>query len=123
MTEAGRARVMVVEDEAMVRRVMVRMLERAGYEVSSHGSAEDAVDDPSAPALLVTDISLPGLSGTELARRLGERHEGLRVLYVSGYPRKKLEDDGHVVEHLLKKPFGKARFLEAVETALQSASP
>jgi two-component system, cell cycle sensor histidine kinase and response regulator CckA len=85
----GLETILLVEDEAAVRRLGVRILERRGYNVVAAGSADDALrvfpDIADSVALLVTDIIMPGLNGIELARRLQFMKPGLRVLFTSGY--------------------------------------
>lgn len=84
----GTETVLVVEDEPMVLRMVVRMLEDLGYRVLSFACAEDALAlDASTLAtldLLLTDIRLPGMPGTELALALTEEHPGLPVVLMSG---------------------------------------
>ncbi len=80
--------VLVVEDDPAVRRMIVRILERAGYRVHE---AADGVDAGTVHArlerldLLVTDVMLPGTSGREVADALTAARPSLRVLFVSGY--------------------------------------
>jgi len=76
--------ILVVEDEAGIRGLIVKILRREGYQVAEAGSAEEAL--AAAPAgLLITDVKLPGMSGPDLARKLHGGNPGLKVLYVSGY--------------------------------------
>jgi YesN/AraC family two-component response regulator len=57
--------------------------------------------------LLLTDVVMPGMNGRELAVRLCERHPGLRILYISGYPDARAADPNgqHPVAGYLQKPF------------------
>lgn len=81
--------VLLVEDQAAIRRSMSRSLQRAGFNVIDAQSAEEALamlEDLKTPLdLLVTDIVLPGLDGIQLALRLRARQPKLRVLVCSGY--------------------------------------
>lgn len=115
---AGGQRVLVVEDQEMLREAIRRMLESAGYRVTDVVTAEDAV--PAArdewPDLLVTDVMLPGRSGVELATELrAERH--LPVILMSGYTAPAI-GDGLVGYTVLAKPFTLVSFLAAVQEAL-----
>lgn len=83
------ATVLVVDDEPTLRAVMRRALLRDGYEVLVAEDGARALklmaDHPGPVDLLLTDVIMPGLSGLELARRLGGQRPGLAVLYVSGF--------------------------------------
>jgi CheY-like chemotaxis protein len=124
---AGRT-VLVVEDEPDVRAYACRVLESAGYEVAAVGSGADALEAAasmaSSPALLVTDVLMPGMHGPELAASLVATRPGLAVLFVSGY----IEDTrreqllrGTPSSAFLAKPFTPGALLEAVDRALDSS--
>ncbi|MBZ0117189.1 MAG: PAS domain S-box protein, partial [Sandaracinaceae bacterium] len=85
----GRERILVVEDDDVVRRVAVRALSRLGYQVLEAHDAREALALAAAPEhsfdLLMTDLSMPGLTGLELADRLRATRPDLRVLLASGY--------------------------------------
>jgi two-component system cell cycle sensor histidine kinase/response regulator CckA len=85
---AAHVKVLVVEDEENVRRVLERALRGGQFEVFVAGGAEEAgrlADEHGPFEVLVTDIVMPDVDGHELARRLRERWPALRVLFVSGY--------------------------------------
>jgi two-component system, cell cycle sensor histidine kinase and response regulator CckA len=86
---AGVARtVLLVEDDDVVRAVVAEMLAELGYVVREAGGSEEALElagDRGEMDILLTDVVMPGLSGLELAARLGALRPGLRVLYMSGY--------------------------------------
>jgi CheY-like chemotaxis protein len=81
--------VLVVEDDAAIRALVLRTLADAGYRVAEAASANEALAAAAAlaggPNLLVTDVILPGPNGWELAEALGRRRPGVRVLFMSGY--------------------------------------
>jgi CheY-like chemotaxis protein len=85
----GDETVLVVEDDAAIRALVLRTLADAGYRVAEAASANEALAAAAAlaggPDLLVTDVILPGLNGWELAEALGRRRPGVRVLFMSGY--------------------------------------
>lgn len=106
----GDETVLVVEDDAHVRRMTVRMLKRLGYRVLEAESGERAKDvfgEGQGIDLVLTDVVMPGASGWELAEELGRIRPGLRILFMSGYPREKLGEGGALPEgiHLVAKPF------------------
>jgi len=87
-SEKGR-RILVAEDEAGVRSIIVATLEKAGYLVTPASTGDEARSifeaDPSFD-LLLTDIVMPGsLQGTTLSRVLREQEPDLKVVFMSGY--------------------------------------
>ena len=84
----ARGRVLLVDDEDVVRASTAHMLGDLGYDVSEARSAEEALrmlDTTPAPDLLVTDHLMPGMNGTDLVRLARERAPRLRSLIISGY--------------------------------------
>lgn len=85
----GNERVLVVEDEPLVREIAVRSLKRAGYHVLDAANGREALDlaakDGGPIDLLLTDLVLPGQNGRELANEFRRGHPGARVLFASGY--------------------------------------
>ncbi len=113
-------RVLLVEDEAVVRSVVERTLQRARYDVVSATSAEDALATVAREApfdLLITDIMMPGMNGWELGERLGQRYPGLLVLYMSGYT-EGAESESAARAPFLQKPFLPAELLATVRKLL-----
>lgn len=103
---SARPLVLLVEDAPDMRETAHEAIDILGYEVISVGSAELALDEIERLDkldVLITDISLPGKSGLELAALCVEKHPGLKVIFASGY--------GEVSEHLgvngwsLPKPY------------------
>jgi len=112
-------RIMVVDDEDGVRKLMTRLLTRAGYDViavASGAEALEAASNEDPVDLVVSDIVMPGMKGTEMARRMRERQPDLSVLFVTGYPQEDLSfRDG---ERVLFKPFKQQELLDEVERCL-----
>ncbi|HET7604400.1 MAG TPA: response regulator, partial [Gemmatimonadales bacterium] len=107
----GSETVLLVEDEALVRRFARRVLQSQGYTILEAANGEEAIalsDRRAEPIdVLVTDVVMPGMSGKELAVALVRRRPGLRVLYMSGYTDDAIAEHG-VLEPgiaLLEKPF------------------
>jgi PAS domain S-box-containing protein len=103
--------VLAVEDNASLRRVVVRQLTELGYRVVE---AEDALSalrvlDAEPVDLLFTDIVMPGgASGYELARTVRSRWPEIKIVLTSGFPENKINDDGDANERhlrLLSKPY------------------
>ncbi len=104
-------RILVTEDDPAVRRALVRILEREGFQVTAVGSAEEALQRLASgeppPDLCLSDVVLPGASGIHLARVLRRDHPRLPVLLISGYSEERLamEDGAEGLPPLLPKPF------------------
>ena len=85
----GKETILLVEDEEAVRLLTRLILERAGYRVMAAVNAEEAEASHQSVAgsidLLLTDVVLPGISGSELYQRLSRVNPRLRVIYMSGY--------------------------------------
>jgi PAS domain S-box-containing protein len=115
--------VLLVDDEELVRMVAAEILEELGYAVIEAASAEEALRIVAAGKhfdVMLTDHLMPGMSGTELARRVKAERPGAGVVLVSGYA----EHEG-VAPDLprLTKPFGRdelALILSTLATAPQS---
>ena len=109
---AGSENVLVVEDEAPLRRLVARVLGSLGYKVFVAGSGPEALelldDLERPPDLLLTDVVLPGgMLGNEVAAAFRRRIPDLAVLFVSGHARDAIVHSGHLDEgvEFLAKPF------------------
>ena len=109
---SGAETVLVVEDEAPLRRLVARVLGGLGYTVFVAGSGPEALelldDLDGFPDLLLTDVVLPGgMLGHEVAAAFVQRIPGLPVLYVSGHARDAIVHSGHLDPgvNFLGKPF------------------
>jgi DNA-binding response OmpR family regulator len=115
-----RKRLMVVDDEVPILKLVTRILATDNYEITSAESGEAAaqmVSKPEHPGLdlLVTDLMMPGMSGRELAMIVRGKYPKVRVLYVTGFTEtlfKDLQELGHG-ESFIEKPFGTDGLLEA----------
>ncbi|HET8634847.1 MAG TPA: PAS domain S-box protein, partial [Gemmatimonadales bacterium] len=115
-TPAGHESVLVVEDERAVRQLVHRALSQAGYQVTMASDAAEALEllaRQKPVRVLVSDLVLPGMSGTELAAEARHHQPGIAVVLMSGHagPR---PDDGVV----LTKPFAPAELVRRVREAI-----
>jgi CheY-like chemotaxis protein len=80
------ARVLIVEDQELVRRSMRSWLEQAGHQVEEAVDGESGlrVLDDHRVDLVVTDIIMPNVEGLELIRRLRQRYPGVKIIVISG---------------------------------------
>ena len=121
----GGETVLVVDDEAPLRRLVARVLGESGYRVLVAGSGVEALelleDMEERPDLLVTDVVLPGeMQGNDLAALFSSEVPGLPVLYMSGHPRDAIVHSGRLDEGVffLGKPFTPERLCTSVREVL-----
>jgi PAS domain S-box-containing protein len=106
----GNENLLLVEDEAMLRKFTARALGRLGYRVVVADCGEQALNllagDGPRPDLLVTDVIMPGMNGKELAEEARKRIPGLAILYLSGYSLDIIAHEGILDEdvELIEKP-------------------
>lgn len=125
-SQGGSETVLVVEDNAGLRRIVVRQLREAGYEVLEAADAEAAMEmiGTSEPIdLLLTDIVMPGaMDGRELAREAMARRPQLRTLLTSGFPDARWGGSQlRTGARLLSKPYRKEELRRAVREVLDEA--
>jgi two-component system cell cycle sensor histidine kinase/response regulator CckA len=125
--------VLVVDDHSLVLTTLVKTLARAGFKVLSAASGEEALEIASNMHfridLLVCDVILPGMQGTELAQRFEDIHPETRCLFISGLPDhpRTYHDVAASGQALLPKPFlpqaliRKAREVLAAELCVLAA--
>ncbi|MEJ5977995.1 response regulator [Novosphingobium sp. PS1R-30] len=114
--------ILVVDDDPAIRTGLSNLLRSAGYVVALAKSAEDFLADPPAvaPACVITDIQMPGLSGFELQAILAEMWPALPVIVMTAFPEPAVRDRalGAGAICFLAKPFDAEELLGCVERAL-----
>jgi CheY-like chemotaxis protein len=125
---AERGTILVVEDEAALRRLTKKTLSEAGHKVFEAGDAAEALEISRKSGetinLLLTDVIMPGMSGKKLADAMAAERPGIGVLYMSGYT------DGEIATHgvlekgtaILRKPFTRDELMRRVEDAMMAAA-
>ena len=108
----GRETLLLVEDEEAIREVVSTVLREQGYTVLEASNGVEALGvarghTPGEIDLLLTDVVMPVMGGTELNKQLKELHPSARVLFTSGYPQDTVEHHGvlGVSVRFLQKPF------------------
>lgn len=104
----GTERVLLVEDEDMVRDYALEVLTLFGYEVIEALGGEDALEalrTGPRPDLLLTDVVMPKMSGPELARIIRDRHPEVKVIYMSGYATEEMGRRPDLSAAFMAKPF------------------
>lgn len=121
-TAGERPRVLVVDDDVILRRVVRSALAQAGFDVAQVGSGRDALSLASAYELdlIVTDLQMPGMSGLELLRALRSQQSYCPVIVMSGSTDARPEAilaAGACA--FLSKPFGLEELQQAARSAVE----
>jgi DNA-binding NtrC family response regulator len=124
----SQATILVVDDEVALRQLIVRQLRIEGYKVLEAGYGMEALGvadlSPDPIDLVLSDIRMPGMTGTELAQRLMAEHPGLQVVLMSAHP---IDDstfntDRRGIITVLTKPFESKSLLAVVKLVLETTS-
>jgi CheY-like chemotaxis protein len=121
MNPKSAGKVILVEDDDMVRKLTVLTLQKLGFEVTALASAKEALDltkqNNLKPDILITDVVMPEMNGRELAEAFSTSHPELPVLFVSGYSEDILAHHGVLKEgiNLLQKPFSASDLAKRIQ--------
>jgi two-component system, cell cycle sensor histidine kinase and response regulator CckA len=124
-TSAGQETILIVEDQAEVRALIVKSLSAHGYHILETSNGDEALAIASKQVgpihLLLTDVVMPGMSGKVLAERLLDLRPGTRVLYMSGYTENVVAHKGFLDAGIdyLQKPFSPATLSARVREVLE----
>lgn len=120
-------RVLVVDDELSIRRSLAAFLEDCNFEVSSVGSAEQALEllDKKTYHVVIIDLRLPGMSGDTLMFKIHERFPAIRFLIHTGSSSYSLPEElkniGIQPEHVFLKPMANlTRVVETVQELMKN---
>jgi CheY-like chemotaxis protein len=120
----GTETIMLVEDEAVVRRLVAEILETSGYTVLQAGDGPSALEllrrNNRTVDLLLTDVVMPGMSGREVAQAVTSMRPGTHVLYMSGYTGSVIDHHGILEQGVafLQKPFTAEDLTRSIRTLL-----
>lgn len=100
-------RILVVDDEADIRRTLSQLLGDSGYEVASAASGAEALDlvADAPPDVLLLDVLMPGIGGLEVARRVRQVHPDLPIIFLSAHADADTIAAAVPQASLLRKPF------------------
>jgi CheY-like chemotaxis protein len=117
----GSGTVLLVEDRADVRGVARSMLESVGYQVLEASGGEQAIHIAGLQAapidLLLTDIVMPGIDGTEVVERLMPSRPQMKIIFMSGYPGRLPLSPASAA--YLQKPFTRAKLIEVLRQVME----
>ncbi|MEO8201512.1 MAG: PAS domain S-box protein [Gemmatimonadota bacterium] len=118
---AGQERILVVDDEELVRRIVTRVLEGHGYSVlgADNGKAALAILADREVDLIISDVVMPIMGGLEVAAELARCNNQIPVLWMSGHPRDIGASSPMQSQPFLQKPISPDVLVNAVEQILQ----
>ncbi len=118
-------RVLLVEDEDMVRAVAERALSRAGYQVTACSGGEEglaALAEGSEFDLVVSDVVMPGMDGPAMVRAIRQKRPDMPILFMSGYAEEQLRKEIDIPDmHFIAKPFSVSAIGDKVSSVMQRA--
>src|SRR3984957_14055321 len=130
MNMATTVNILVIEDDPILREALVDWLEAAGYGVraAADGTAGLAAVKSAPPALVITDIHLPGTNGATVISELKQRHPRVAIIAISGLFNSGRGVDAEAAIALgaawaLAKPFKRAELLRALAELLGRPTP
>ena len=118
-------RILVVDDDLTLRKVLANSLEQKGYQVISAASAKDALREFSqdVPDIIVSDISMPEMDGFEFCRQLRSQPSGKLIPFIFLSAKNEVEDriQGHIIgaDSYLTKPFEMKELLANIESLIE----
>jgi len=122
----GTEHILVIDDEPPIVKMQQKAMEYLGYKVTTRTSSLDALEafraSPDTFDLVVTDMTMPGMTGDDLAREIKEIRFDIPVILCSGFS-KKIDDHGKNldIDGFLMKPVDKRIMANAIRTALDKA--
>ena len=119
--------VSVVDDDALFRAALVRLLKSMGFVVHAFASAQDFLLSPqlSDTSCLIAYVEMPGMTGVELQEHLISRDRRIPMIFITAFPKDRIRDQAMNAGAVgfLTKPFDEARLLECIEQALLRRRP
>jgi CheY-like chemotaxis protein len=118
----GHGRILVVDDEELIRNYASLVLRRLGYQVEEAADGQAAIDRLSEAEkpfhLLLLDINMPGAGARDVLRTLHSREASAKVILCSGYASGEQAGAAADVDGFLSKPFGMHELVQAVQKVL-----
>ena len=122
---AGGGKLLLVEDEDMVRAVAERALSRAGYQITACSDGEVGLAEIEAGGefdLVVSDVVMPGMDGPTMVRAIRELRPDMPILFMSGYAEEQLRKDINIPDmHFIAKPFSVSAIGDKVSSVMRAS--
>jgi FixJ family two-component response regulator len=121
MTETE-ATVFIVDDEALIRESLRRLIRSAGWQAEGFASAEEFLTrlPISGQACLILDVRMPGMSGPELLKEMVARNIALPVIFLSGYANFSVDEARNLgAVAFLSKPVDQQTLFQTIRLALE----
>lgn len=111
-------RILVVDDEPMVRSVAAQLLRLRGFVIDEASTAQEALRMSSTQTfdLILTDLGMPEMSGSELARQVKKKNPSLPIILVTGHT--DAEDQSEHVDAVVRKPFKVDQLVESIQKVI-----
>ena len=127
-TPQGKESILLIDDELSVLGVMQKILDRLGYKVTGKSDSLEALElfrkDPDAFNIVVTDMTMPNLSGVDLAQKMSIIKPGIPIVLCTGFNLKinqeTAEENG--ISRLIMKPVTKGEIAEVLREVLDKKS-
>jgi len=122
---SGGGRLLLVEDEDMVRAVAERALSRAGYQITACADGEEglaAFEQDDGFDLVVSDVVMPGMDGPSMVREIRKLRTDMPILFMSGYAEEQLRKDIDIPDmHFIAKPFSVSAIGDKVASVMHAS--
>lgn len=116
-------KILLVDDEGIVRETLAELLEEDGCEVTMASGAEDAIlkFQKYQCDVVLTDLSMPGINGYELARRIKQINSNVPIFLITGWNQldRKFMESNSVINGIIEKPFSISQIRKAISGVLQ----
>jgi CheY-like chemotaxis protein len=123
-------RILVIDDEPLIRETVVTLLTREGFSVeeASDGAAGIAMFHKNPPDVVITDVFMPNRDGIEVVRELKRSYPHTKIIAMTGGGQTRMLEIGSAAkllgaDHILHKPFERESLLIAVNAALGTPPP
>jgi len=123
------AKILLVEDDELVREMLMQVLQRASHEITATANGEEAIEalKKTNPEIMITDIIMPKMSGITLITEVKNRHPAMQIIAISGGGR--LDPTGYLdlseslgASASFEKPLNKEALLMAIDLLLHKST-